>query len=112
MARATTVTVLIRMAGAYWVNYDATNVGHLCTTADYKLDGYTYPEVLSTTGTLEKELATDIVMNMIAYNDWRITGGYVTGQMRPIVMTQEIMDTADRLVLGSATTKRTLDMIE
>ena len=113
MVRATTATVLVRMGGRpYWVNYDATNVGTYCTAADYLLDSYTYPEVLSGTGVKEKELATDIVMNMIAYNDWGAAGSYLSGQPRPSIMTQDIKDTADRLKLASTTTDETVDMIE
>ena len=112
MVRATTATVLIRMGGTYWVNYDATNVGNYCTAADYKLDNYTYPHVLSTTGTKEIELATDVVMNMIAYNDWGAAGSYLSGQMRPIVITQDIKDMADRLIVGVPTRDNdALDMI-
>ena len=113
MVRATTATVLVRMGGLpYWVNYDATNVGAYCTAAALLTDSYTYPEVLSSTGTKEIELDTDIVMNMIAYNDWGAAGSYLTGQPRPVILTQDIKDTADRLVLGSGTTADTLDMIE
>ena len=112
-ARATTASVLIRMGGLpYWVNYDATNVGNYCTAAALLTDSYTYPEVLSSTGTKEIELDTDIVMNMIAYNDWGAAGSYLTGQPRPVIMTQDIKDTADRLKLASTTTDETVDMIE
>ncbi len=114
MVRATTTTVLVRMGGAvYWVNTDATSVGNWCTAADYILDSYTYPHVLSATGTKEKELATDIVMNMIAYNDWGASGSYLTGQPRPVIMTQDIKDMADRLVVGVPTREHdALKMIE
>ena len=112
-ARATTATVLIRMGGLpYWVNYDATNVGNLCISATNKLDGYTTPHVLSATGVKEIELETDIVMNLIAYNDWGAAGGYLTGQMRPIILTQDIKDMADRLMVGVPTRDNdALDMI-
>ena len=111
-ARATTATVLIRMGGTYWVNYDATNVGNYCTAAALLTDSYTYPEVLSSTGTKEIELDTDVVMNMIAYNDWGMAGSYLSGQPRPVIMTQDIMDTADRLKLPSTTTSEALALIE
>ena len=114
-ARATTATVLARMGtgAVYWTNHDATSVGLMCTAASYKLDGYTYPHVLSTTGTKEIELATDIVMNMIAYADWGAAGQYLTGQPRPIILTQDIKDMADNLVIGVPTsTDDTVDMIE
>ncbi len=111
-ARATTATVLIRMGGSYWVNYDATNVGNFCISANYKLDGYTTPHVLSSTGTKEIELETDIVMNEIAYNDWGAAGSYLSGQMRPIIITQDIKDMADRLIVGAPTRDNdALDMI-
>ena len=114
MVRATTTTVLVRMAGAvYWVNHDATSVGNMCIAADYILDGYTYPHVLSGTGTKEIELATDIVMNMIAYADWGAAGSYLSGQMRPMILTQDIKDMADKLIVGAPTsTHDALDMIE
>lgn len=111
-ARATTTTVLVRMGGVYWVNTDATNVGFYCTAAALLTDSYTYPEVLSSVGTKEIELDTDVVMNMIAVNDWASAGGYLSGQPRPVVMTQDIKDTADRLVQGATTTDKTVDMIE
>ena len=113
-ARATTATVLARMGtgAVYWTNHDATSVGLMCTAASYKLDGYTYPHVLSSTGTKEIELETDIVMNLIAYADWGAAGQYLTGQPRPEIMTQEIMDMADRLIVGVPTRDNdALDMI-
>ncbi|GAG02640.1 unnamed protein product, partial [marine sediment metagenome] len=65
MVRATTASVLIRMGGTYWVNYDATNIGNMCTSADSILDNATHPDTLGT-GTKEVELATDIVMRLVA----------------------------------------------
>ena len=101
MVRATTARVLIRMGGTYWVNYDATNVGNLCTQADYILDAYTYPDTLGT-GDNEIELAVSVVMNMIHENDWFSAGGFSTGQARPTVLTREIKDIAHRLATDSA----------
>ena len=100
-ARATTATVLIRMGGTYWVNYDATNVGNLCTAASYILDSFTHPDTLGT-GNNEKELETSIVMQLIARNDWGSQGGFATGQPMPPELTREIKDMAERLATVSA----------
>ena len=96
MVRATTASVLIRMGGTYWVNYDATNIGNMCTSADSILDNETHPNTLGT-GTKETELATDIVMRLVAVNDWGMAGGASSGQFMPTVITKPIKDTIDRL---------------
>lgn len=111
MVRATTVTVLIRMGGTYWVNYDATNVGNLCIAADYFLDAYTHPDTLSTTGNNEIAIATSIVMNMILVNDWFAAGGYTCGQPRPVVMTEDIVTRLNILKESTAGDDDTVDMI-
>ena len=97
MVRATTARVLIRLGGTYPVNHDATSVGNMCTDADYLLDGETHPDTLSTTGNNEIELACSIVLNMIAEADWVASGGYATGQPKPVVITRAIKATIDRL---------------
>ena len=101
MVRATTAKVLIRMGGAYWVNYDATSIGNMSTEAHYILDGYTHPHTLSTTGNNEIAIAVEVVMNMVAYNDWGMAGGYATGQMRPVILTTSLKDRIDRISIDS-----------
>lgn len=100
MVRATTASVLIRMGGTYWVNYDATNVGNMCTSADSILDNETHPDTLGT-GSKETELATDIVMRLVVMNDWGMAGGFATGQPMPIIVTRQIKDTINRLSITS-----------
>ncbi len=101
MVRATYTLVLVRMNGNYWTGCDQTSVTAMCTQADYKLDGYTHPDTLGT-GNNEKELAVDVVMNMVALDLWGQAGGYLSGFPMPVVMTREIKDIADRLATVSA----------
>ena len=101
MVRATYTLVLVRTAGVYPVNHTETSVGAMCTQADYILDAYTHPDTLGT-GNNEKELAVSVVMNMIAEADWLATGGYGTGFARPLILTREIKDIADRLATDSS----------
>ena len=96
MVRATTASVLIRMNGTYWTNYDATSIGNMCISADAILDRETHPDTLGT-GTKETELATDIVMRLVAINDWGAAGGAITGLPMPALLTKQILDAIDRL---------------
>ena len=68
MARATTTRVLIRLRGVYPRGWDATSVGNLCTQADYKIDGHTYPDTIGTTN-ICIEIAVDVVLRMMRQAD-------------------------------------------
>ena len=102
MVRATYTLVLVRMNGNYWTGCDETSVGNMCTQADYILDRETYPDTLSTSSNLVKEIAVDIVMNMIALDLWGQAGGYLSGFSKPVVMTEELKEAIDRVSTDAA----------
>lgn len=102
MVRATYTLVLVRMNDNYWTGCTEASVGAMCTRADYILDRETYPDTLSTSSNLVKEIAVDLVMNMIALDLWGQAGGYLSGFAQPIVMTKELKDAIDRMSTDSA----------
>ncbi len=112
MVRATTARVLIRLGGAYPAGFDATSVGNLCTQADYILDGYTNPEVLSTTDANVIELACEIVLSMMAEASWYQAGGYASGRPKPEVLTPDIKHRIEQLMAENYSYIQTIDTVE
>ena len=90
MARATAAKVLIRLGGDYPAGTDATAMVGFCAQADYFLDGYTYPIVLSTTDDIVIEICVSIVLAFIDLALWLQAGGVASGEPRPEILTEDI----------------------
>lgn len=69
MVRATKERVKVRLGGDYPGSWDDAKVTALCASADYFLDGLTYPDVLSATADVVIEVAVEIVQLMIRQAD-------------------------------------------
>jgi hypothetical protein len=71
MVRATEARVLVRLGATAWpvVSWTQAAVTALCTQADYIIDGYTYPDTISTTSNTAIELAVDVVLRMMRMAD-------------------------------------------
>jgi len=102
MSRATHARVLVRFGGTLPTPWVEAQVTALCTQADYVIDGYTYPVVISTTSNLAIEIAVDVVMNMMRQADMMkkssgATGGegYTFGSVA--ILTPEIKQRIDAL---------------
>jgi len=69
MVRATYARVLVRLGGTRPVGWDEADITSLCTQADYVIDGFTYPDTISTTSDVAIELAVDVVLRMMRQAD-------------------------------------------
>lgn len=104
MARATYARVLVRLGGALYEStfWTEAKVTALCTQADYIIDGYTYPDTISTTSNIAIEIGVDVVLNMMEDIDRRRkSGGVSTGEgytytSKPI-LTDDIKQRIDNL---------------
>jgi len=95
VVRATAARVLVRLGGSYPAGFAEAAVTSLCTQADYLIDGYTHPDVLSTTDNECIEIAVDVVVQMMAEASWIQAGGYLTGKPKPTVLTDELKGRID-----------------
>ena len=118
MVRATYSRVLARLGGSYPSGWDQTKVEDLCAQADYIIDGYTYPETISTTNNVAIELAVDVVLRMMSLADYMQEHSGSAGHDGrsypvPTVLTSEIKERIDRLLSGSSIHGiTTVDMFE
>lgn len=112
MVRATVARVLIRLGGTYVAGFDAINIGNLCTSAYYILDGYTNPEVLSTSDDKVIEIEVDIVLSLMAEILWYQAGGYNSGKPKPEILTPEIRHRIEQLMAENYSYIQTIDTVE
>jgi len=101
MVRATHARVLVRFGGTLPDGWDEAKVTALCTQADYKIDGYTAPDVISTTDNIAIEIAVDVVMRMMRQSDmYKKSAGAMAGDgftyEDVIVLTDDIKDRIDK----------------
>jgi hypothetical protein len=117
MVRATYARVKARVGGSDPTSWDQTAIESLCTQADYILDGYTYPDTLSTTDDLVIELAVDMVMRMMRLADYMQqssgSAGYEGRQYPDIkVLSDELKERIDIILEQTRTAYTNVDMIE
>lgn len=81
MARATHARVLVRCGGTLPTGWVEAAVTNLCTQADYIIDGWTYPDTISTTSNIAIEIAVDVVLLLMRQTDMlKKSAGAVVGE--------------------------------
>lgn len=93
MVRATAAEVLKLFAGVYPPGTDATNIGNLCSQADYHMDAYAKANgetSLSTTDTGVVYAANMTVAQLGLRSMWIQAGGPLSGYPEPPVLTNEV----------------------
>ena len=102
MVRATYARVLARFNAVLPTGWVEAQVTALCTQADYIIDGYTNPVVISTTSNLAIEVAVDVVMRMMRQSDmYKKSAGASSGDGYTfpdvVILTPEIKERIDAL---------------
>lgn len=118
MVRATYARVLVRLGGvlpdSFWTEAKITS---LCTQADYIIDGYTYPDAISTTSNLAIEIGVDVVLRLMRQTDaMRRSAGASSGDgfTYPdyVILTPELTKRIDNLLSDNYFGVTTIDMVE
>ncbi len=121
MVRATYALVLVRLGGVLptgWTESGGTlQISDLCTQADYIIDNYTKPVVMSTTANTAKEVAVEVVLRMMKQAEVaRRSSGALSseGFVYPadvIILTDRIKDMIDRELSENYSGMRVFDQI-
>lgn len=99
-ARATYARVKIALVGTDKVGVTQSEIEDLADRADAQIDGYTYPQVISTTNTIAIEIAVDVVLRLLRIGDMAHEASGTSahdGRSYPDipVLTQELKDRID-----------------
>lgn len=114
MVRATYARVLVRLLGERPTSVTEAQITALCTQADYIIDRYTNPRVMSTTSNLAIEIAVDVVLRMIRQGEMlRHSSGASTmeGVTYPdvVILTNDIKHDIDAMLNESYYLVATVD---
>ncbi|MHA2243077.1 MAG: hypothetical protein ACXACE_15865 [Candidatus Thorarchaeota archaeon] len=101
MVRATTVAMLKLWLGTYPAGIDATSAGNVIAQASAWLDSYTYPTKLSSTDAGAILAENMLACNMCMHGLWYHAGGEMTGKPEPVVLTPQLKEFIDRLLIDT-----------
>jgi len=114
MVRATYARVFVRLGGSLPPSWTEAKITALCTSADFIIDSFTAPEVMSTTDNNAIEIAVDVVKNMMREADFihQSSGSSAhDGRQYPLIeiLTPDIRERIQAVM--SSTNFSTVDMI-